>query len=165
MLDIDAKITNSSGTTVAQSNLPVDRSASFDVDLPAGTYKLEIKGGAEGTPQKGFSTYSSMGFYAMEGTITGTATGISSNDFNGFDLEVSPNPSNGIIRLTFNSSVSENYIVEVKSVLGQVVYRENLSNYSGKYIHDVDLKQYGSGLYFISLTNSDKQTVKRIVNQ
>ena len=57
------------------------------------------------------------------------------------------------------------YTLEVKNTLGQVVYSENLTNYTGKYSHDVDLEKYSSGMYFISLTNSREQSMKRIVNQ
>ena len=70
-LDVDAEIQNGSGTRVAQSNDSAARTAKFDVSLPAGEYSLIIKGGAEGTPQNGFSNYSSLGFYGISGTITG----------------------------------------------------------------------------------------------
>ena len=70
-LDVDAEIQNGSGTRVAQSNDSAARTAKFDVSLPAGAYSLIIKGGAEGTPQNGFSNYSSLGFYGISGTITG----------------------------------------------------------------------------------------------
>ena len=70
-LDVDAEIQNGSGTRVVQSNDSAARTAKFDVSLPAGEYSLIIKGGAEGTPQNGFSNYSSLGFYGITGTITG----------------------------------------------------------------------------------------------
>jgi MYXO-CTERM domain-containing protein len=71
MLDIDASILDSGGKAVAQNNAAVARSASFNVDLPAGSYTLLIKGGSEGTPEKGFSNYSSVGLYSIDGSITG----------------------------------------------------------------------------------------------
>jgi hypothetical protein len=72
MLDVDATIYNSANAVVARSNLPVHRSAQFtNLSLPAGSYRLVIRGGAEGTPQNGFSNYSSLGFYGMKGTLTG----------------------------------------------------------------------------------------------
>ena len=70
-LDVDAEIQNGSGARVAQSNDSASRTAKFDVSLPAGDYSLIIKGGAEGTPQNGFSTTLSLGFYGISGTITG----------------------------------------------------------------------------------------------
>lgn len=74
-LDINAKIENSSGTVVASSNPKKDRKATFNVNLPQGTYKLIIESGAEGTPQNGFTKYSSMGWYGISGSISGTTNG------------------------------------------------------------------------------------------
>ncbi|MDT9000466.1 pre-peptidase C-terminal domain-containing protein [Paucibacter sp. APW11] len=75
MLDVDASIVNAAGQTVARSNLSVNRSAEFvNLSLPAGAYKLLIQGGAEGTPQNGFSKYSSLGYYAVKGTLGGGTT-------------------------------------------------------------------------------------------
>jgi hypothetical protein len=75
MLDVDASIVNSANAVVARSNLSVNRSAEFvNLALAAGSYKLVIKGGAEGTPQNGFSNYSSLGYYAMKGTLSGSVT-------------------------------------------------------------------------------------------
>ncbi|MEN9867527.1 MAG: hypothetical protein RL748_3117 [Pseudomonadota bacterium] len=73
MLDVEASIVNSAGTVVASSNKAVHRSAEFtNLSLPAGSYRLVIKGGAEGTPANGFSSYSSLGYYAIKGTIGGS---------------------------------------------------------------------------------------------
>ncbi len=74
-LDVDAEIQDASGMMIAQSNDKVARTAKFDVSLPAGEYRLIIKGGAEGTPQNGFSNYSSLGYYGISGTITGGVVG------------------------------------------------------------------------------------------
>ena len=74
-LDVDAEIQDASGMMIAQSNDKVARTAKFDVSLPAGAYRLIIKGGAEGTPQNGFSNYSSLGYYGISGTITGGVVG------------------------------------------------------------------------------------------
>ncbi len=73
MLDVDAKIYNSSNALVASSNKAVNRTAAFTaLNLTAGSYRLVIAGGAEGTPQNGFSNYSSLGYYALKGTLVGS---------------------------------------------------------------------------------------------
>lgn len=75
MLDVDATIYNAANAVVARSNLAVNRSAQFtNLSLPAGSYRLVVRGGAEGTPANGFSNYSSLGFYGMKGTLTGATT-------------------------------------------------------------------------------------------
>lgn len=72
MLDVDATIYNAAGAVVSRSNLGVNRSAQFtNLSLPAGSYQLVIRGGAEGTPANGFSNYSSLGYYGMQGTLAG----------------------------------------------------------------------------------------------
>lgn len=71
MLDVDARLENSKGEVIAQSNIDLARFAEFSnvlLDEP-GKYKLYIKGGAEGTPQWGFSNYSSIGVYGVFGSI------------------------------------------------------------------------------------------------
>lgn len=75
MLDVDATIYNSANAVVARSNMAVHRSAQFtNLSLPAGSYRLVVRGGAEGTPANGFSNYSSLGFYGIKGTLTGAVT-------------------------------------------------------------------------------------------
>ena len=71
MLDVEATLYNESGGVIVISNPTKARYADINETLTAGNYKLKIAGGAEGTPSKGFSTYSSMGFYGISGTITG----------------------------------------------------------------------------------------------
>jgi MYXO-CTERM domain-containing protein len=75
MLDVDARIVNQSGTELATDNPKAERGARLDLDLPAGNYKLVVRGAAEGTPSDGFSNYSSLGYYGIRGTITGAVTG------------------------------------------------------------------------------------------
>jgi hypothetical protein len=74
MLDVDAEIKDAAGKSMARSNKTGVRDAEFDLSLPAGSYTLTIKGGAEGTPDSGFTNYSSLGFYAIEGEIAGGMT-------------------------------------------------------------------------------------------
>ena len=70
MLDVDVAIYDSSNALLAQSNLSVHRSAEFvNLSLPAGSYRIVVKGGAEGTPSHGFSNYSSLGFYGLKGSL------------------------------------------------------------------------------------------------
>jgi hypothetical protein len=70
MLDIRAVITDNQGRVISESNPFLLRDAKFErVKLPVGSYRLEVRGGAEGTPSDGFSAYSSTGYYAMMGRL------------------------------------------------------------------------------------------------
>ncbi len=68
-LDIQATIYDSTGAIVATDN-PTNRlDASFNLNLPAGTYTLVIDGVGFATPANGFSDYASLGQYNITGTI------------------------------------------------------------------------------------------------
>lgn len=78
MLDVDVELRTASGGVIASDNPTGTRSARIVESLSAGTYELVVDGGGEGTPSYGFSDYSSMGFYGIEGSVvgaTGTGTG------------------------------------------------------------------------------------------
>jgi MYXO-CTERM domain-containing protein len=85
MLDVLATLKNSSGTTLATSNPTASRKATISQSsLAAGDYTLTIQGGYEGSASNGFTAYGSIGFYGIEGTVTGsssssTGTGGASN--------------------------------------------------------------------------------------
>ena len=83
MLDVQATLRNGSGSVVAQSNKSVNRSASISTSLSPGSYTLVISGGAEGTASHGFTKYSSLGYYGIEGTITGVDGGGSGTEIPG----------------------------------------------------------------------------------
>ncbi len=72
MLDVEAELTDESGTSIVISNPKSKRSASIREQLQAGSYTLTVRGGSEGTPRDGFSNYSSLGYYIIDGSITGT---------------------------------------------------------------------------------------------
>lgn len=75
LLDVEAEILDNSGNSIAVSNASVARYAEFsNLSLDAGSYILEVRGGAEGSPSNGFSNYSSLGYYSIEGKITGAGT-------------------------------------------------------------------------------------------
>lgn len=76
MLDVEAVMVDAAGKQVAKSNTAAARYAQFDLSLPSGRYLLVVRGGAEGTPTNGFSNYSSLGFYAIAGVLTGGVVGI-----------------------------------------------------------------------------------------
>jgi len=49
--------------------------------------------------------------------------------------------------------------------LGQLIFKELLSNYSGQYSKRINISEYGKGIYTISLmnTNNENQNIKKII--
>ena len=91
-------------------------------------------------------------------------SGITSND-NGTPITVVPNPNNGNFSLSFNSASGEDYVIEIHNALGQVVYTEQLSNFSGVYRKDISLEKFGKGMYTVRLRTVDSESTIRIITQ
>jgi len=72
-LDIAATLYDADGTLIASSN-PLDKlTASFNLDLNAGTYFLKVDGVGYGDPlSNGYSDYGSLGQYLLTGTLAAT---------------------------------------------------------------------------------------------
>ena len=88
----------------------------------------------------------------------GIQENITQNSFN-----VYPNPSNGNFTLNFTVNKIDNYTIEIHNVVGQIVYKEFLGNFSGTYSKQINVSNFGKGIYMLSLINSKNQGVKKIV--
>jgi hypothetical protein len=155
-LDIAAKIVDANGTAVASSNLAVNRSAEFkNLALKAGKYSLIIQGGAELTPQTGFSNYSSLGFYGMEGTVTGAIiTSIRDVAFEN-KVAIFPNPTADVLNISYGFN-NPNTQVSLIDVTGQTVYQSN------QLVQSIDLSNFAKGIYFLKITAGSESCVKKV---
>lgn len=77
-------------------------------------------------------------------------------------FDVYPNPNNGHFMVSFDVNVRDNYAIEVKNTLGQVVYSYKLGEFNGKFSKDMDLSHLGKGVYMISITNSRNESMKKV---
>ena len=155
-LDVAAKIVDANGTTVQSSNLAVNRSAEFkDLALTKGKYSLVIQGGAELTPQTGFSNYSSLGYYAMEGTLTGAI--ITSIDNTSLDEKIAlfPNPTADVLNISYGFHDPNTQII-ISNVAGQTVYETR------ELVQSIDLSNLSKGLYFIRFIVNGESCVKKV---
>jgi len=98
------------------------------------------------------TTHTGVTFVAKNGTTVG----ISEHSGNG-QIEVYPNPATDFIKITgLNNSVTEARIV---NMIGKTV----MVLHPGEESINADISELPSGVYFVNLTSSDKNTVKRFV--
>jgi hypothetical protein len=113
-----------------------------------GTYTVEV--------------YDSLGCGSGQSTAVVDPTGIA--QLNDFDfMRVIPNPNDGHFMLSIHTTKTDNYILEIQNMLGQIVYREILNNLGGNYNHEINLTNYGVGVYTIRLINSEKEQIIKSV--
>jgi PKD repeat protein len=78
-------------------------------------------------------------------------------------LSIYPNPNNGKFSLEFNSDVKDNYVIKMTNAVGQLVHEERLAGFASQYSKLIDVTAYGKGMYMLSITNSRKETVRKVV--
>ncbi len=95
-------------------------------------------------------------------TNTTPTTGIVENDFSQA-VSVYPNPGNGIITVAISQKTGNAAII-VTDVLGKTLVEEFPAD-GASLIRTIDLKAYGKGIYFITVKNGTRQTVRKVIVQ
>ncbi|HTL83118.1 MAG TPA: PKD domain-containing protein [Bacteroidia bacterium] len=113
-----------------------------------------------------------VGNYTVEAFTTfGCTSGMSAQTFidgipdqsGGPIFNIAPNPNNGEFDLSFATTATADYMLQIYSIEGKLVYEESLHDFSGSYSKHFDIHSFGSGSYVIRLTNDKQQTVQRIL--
>ncbi len=78
-------------------------------------------------------------------------------------IEVYPNPSDGNVTMEFTIIDKSNYKIELRNVLGQLIYQESLNDYSGDYTKQINAAQYGKGMYIVNLSDGNSQITKNFM--
>ena len=79
---------------------------------------------------------------------------------NNIDFSVYPNPSRGQITIevkSFNQLTTESAELILVNILGKEMYRETIPVIHGSYQRQLDVSNYGSGIYFFVLLHSNTQ--------
>jgi len=78
-------------------------------------------------------------------------------------LLIYPNPSDGQFTVSFTAYTKQSYKLKLFNALGQLVYTKDLLDVSGTISQQIDVSTYPKGIYMLSLTDSQNQTVKKIM--
>ncbi len=78
------------------------------------------------------------------------------------NVNILPNPNNGIFSLIFTLPRQETVILRVYDALGQTILSEKMQNV-GNNMLDMDLSQKSGGVYFIELSSGTEKITKKVV--
>lgn len=82
---------------------------------------------------------------------------------NDFELEIFPNPSNGLFQLELNAlDPGPDYTVTVRDALGKQVYSVELPG-TRFVLERLDLRHLGKGMYFLNIDNKTIQRTAKMV--
>ena len=94
--------------------------------------------------------------------LCGSPTGIADEE-NSNGLQVYPNPNSGTFTIVLNSMEKATYQLELRNVLGQLVYSETLSNFNGRYSKDLNVSEYGKGIYMMNVVSGDTKMTQKVI--
>ena len=78
-------------------------------------------------------------------------------------LVVYPNPSTGIVHVTLAGFRGKRTELRIMNVIGNVVYREILTEADDRYTKIIDLTKNASGLYYVKLEADDFSEIRKII--
>ncbi len=90
--------------------------------------------------------------------------GIDMNSFMLDEINLFPNPTNGILNLEIINMNKEMLSLEIVNINGQVVY-SNQMNASDFPVHKIDLSNCSKGVYFVKLQNTTEVKVGKVILQ
>ncbi|MBN2235957.1 MAG: T9SS type A sorting domain-containing protein [Bacteroidales bacterium] len=76
-----------------------------------------------------------------------------------FEFNLFPNPSNGLIQIERNSSLSDDFSIEVYNYVGKLMFSKEIQHSN---LLELDLSNLPNGLYLIRFKQKDKQITQKL---
>lgn len=74
---------------------------------------------------------------------------------------VSPNPNEGEFTITFETSITDDYTLEVYNAVGQLVFTKAFPQFNGAYRQPFSVTGFATGIYTIRLRSNQNQSIIR----
>lgn len=81
------------------------------------------------------------------------------------NVEVFPNPSNGLVNVNISDIVSDKLVVSVTNIVGEKVAEEVLTNVTGGSNVSFNLAKKAAGMYFVTISTGSASVTKKVVLQ
>ncbi len=133
-------------------NLLADQTGAVISSMGDGTYAAVIYNPA----------YPECNTIAKSDTII---SGINETYITDFSLNIMPNPNNGDFKVQFYSGGALDIELNVRNILGQLVYSKRVENFSGKFDQEINLDVLEKGMYVVSVECPSGRQYRQIIVQ
>ncbi len=154
-------LNTTSGYTTAVPFVPTAaqwKQETIDLNIAGLTGQSEVMFSFENRSDHGHMMY-------LDNINITAVTGIVNKTQESMAVNIYPNPNNGLFTLSIKATAYATYTIEVRNMLGQIIYSEKLNDFSGDYAKQLDMKEHGSGVYFVSLKTQDNETSARALSR
>lgn len=140
-------------TTTSQIVIPASLLSAFNGENPQGNWTFGVRDAVTGA----LGTINSASVNICNKTYT-----LDTTDFQNVDFALYPNPNKGNFTIQFERDSVKDIKVFVHDILGKYVYDKTFQG-SGYFIQDIQLPGVPSGVYFVTITDGEKRTVRKII--
>ncbi|WET00825.1 reprolysin-like metallopeptidase [Flavobacterium sp. YJ01] len=139
--------------TTSQIVIPASALSAFNGENPQGNWTFGVRDAVTGM----LGTINSASINICNKTFT-----LDTGDFQNVDFALYPNPNKGNFTIQFQRDSVKDIKVYVHDILGKYVYDKTFTG-SGYFIQDIQLPGIPSGVYFVTITDGEKRTVRKII--
>jgi len=90
-------------------------------------------------------------------------TGLNEFENQNSNFTVYPNPNNGQFVVKFGNEIKEETLIEVRNIIGMLIYTNQVDNISTGYTKKIDLSGHNKGVYFLRISNSSGTRVEKLI--
>ena len=101
-------------------------------------------------------------FYSVNSTKFAIASNLANSDFEFKNFVLSPNPNNGIFKISFIPETNDEIKIVVHDLSGRNIYNKTFQN-SGLFDQELQINTISSGIYFVNIQNGENKMIKRII--
>ena len=92
-------------------------------------------------------------------------TPLSTNEIKSFKTVVYPNPTNGIVNISYNIENAAVFTLRVTNIQGQIIQQIKMEKSSGLQTDSLDLSSLSNGMYFISISSTNETYTTKVNKQ
>jgi photosystem II stability/assembly factor-like uncharacterized protein len=115
----------------------------------AGMYSVKVENG-----------YGCTSWDSVEVSIS---TAIKEFTANISDVEIYPNPNHKVFAVDFTVLQKQQTAITIVNMIGDIVYTQNLTDFSGNYSGKVSLESFAPGVYFLTVQSGQSTQVRKII--
>ena len=79
------------------------------------------------------------------------------------NFNIYPNPSNDIFNISFNSEISQNFIISIYNILGEEIINKCITTLVGDNLTSINLNSFGNSVYFLEFKTKNSLFSEKII--
>lgn len=80
-------------------------------------------------------------------------------------ISIAPNPTSDLVNIDFFTPVTDNYIITVTNMVGQIMINSQQYLEEGNQRQNIDLSQLSNGVYLLTISNRADSSIHKVIKQ